>query len=337
MSELASESPAQRSGTVARAWWAPVGIGLVLVAVFVVLVTVSATLRQYWPFLLLSAAVAAIPFLLRSAAPERRRPLAAATTSASVVAERSGEVALRASAVSVPKASAAAGENEDSYAIDADTGYAAVADGASASFRAADWARELCGSFLAHRPLDGPASPSWIDAASAAFGRAASSGDPGATDWWSADASRRGAHAAFVGLAVQRVEQGLVWRATAVGDCVLVHLRPDGDGPPIVTAFPIDHSASFPQNPVLLSSAADRHPAVRSIDGAAAVGDAWLLMSDELARWALRRHEGGEPVWADLARGSDAQVRALIGRARSDAGVADDDMTVVRCEVVPAG
>ena len=323
------------SGSVARTWWAPAGIGLVVVAVFVVLVTVSPTLRQYWPFLVLSAAVAAIPFLLRSPAPERRRPLpvASGSAAASVPVERPGEVALRASAVSVPKVSAAAGENEDAHAIDAATGYVAVADGASASFRAADWAQALCASFLAQRPLDGPGSSSWIGAATTAFGRVASDG----ADWWSADAAQRGAHAAFIGLAVQHVEQGLIWRATAVGDCVLVHLRPDGDGPPIVTAFPIDHSASFPQNPALLSSAVDAHPPVRSIDGTASVGDAWLLMSDEIARWALRRYEGGEPVWAVLARGSDAQVRALIDRARSDAGVADDDMTVLRCEAVPAG
>jgi hypothetical protein len=306
------------------------------VVVFVVLITVSATLRQYWPFLVLSAVVAAIPFLLHPPASRRRHPLPVATGSVAATAavQRRGEVGLRASAVSVPKASAAGSENEDAYAIDADAGYAAVADGASASFRAGDWAQALCASFLAHRPLDGPTSAAWIGAAATAFGRVASSADPGGSDWWSADAARRGAHAAFVGLAVLRAEHGLVWRATAVGDCVLVHLRPDGDGPPIVTAFPVDHSASFPQNPVLLSSEGTGVPPVRSIDGTASAGDAWLLMSDEIARWALRRDEGGEPVWAVLARGSDAQVRDLIGRARAEAGVADDDMTVVRCEAV---
>ncbi|MGI5126004.1 hypothetical protein ACQEVB_04225 [Pseudonocardia sp. CA-107938] len=313
------------SGTVSRRWWAPVGVGVVLVVVFVALVTVSATLRQYWPFLVLSALVAAVPFLLRSPAPARRPlPVVAGTAAA----EQVGEVALRASAVSVPKISATGGENEDAYAVDADAGYAAVADGASASFGAADWARTLCETFVAQRPLDGPASASWIGAATSAFVRPTGDG----ADWWSADAARRGAHAAFVGLAVLRAEQGLVWRATAVGDCVLVHLRPDGDGPPIVTAFPVDHSASFPQNPVLLSSEGDGRPPVRSIDGTAAAGDAWLLMSDELARWALRRYEVGEPVWDVLVGGSAAQVRALIGRARSEQGVADDDMTVVRCQ-----
>jgi hypothetical protein len=323
---------------VTRTWRAPVGIGIVVVVVFAVLITVNATLRQYWPFLLLSAAAAAIPFLLRSPAAERRRPLPVTEQpGASTPADLAAAVALRASAVTAAKASAVGGENEDACAFDEDTGYVAVADGASSSFRAGDWARTLCDAFVAGRPLDGAGSTSWIGAATEAFGRLTSSGDQGGADWWSADAAQRGAHAAFVGLAVLHDGHGLVWRATAVGDCVLVHLRPDGDGPPIVTAFPIDHSASFPQNPALLSSAVDGRPPVRSIDGAAALGDAWLLMTDELARWALRCHEGGEPVWATLAGGSDADVRALIRRARATAGVADDDMTVVRCAAVSAG
>lgn len=68
---------------VSRTWWTPLGVGLVVVAVFVVLITLSATLRQYWPFLLLSAVAAAIPFLLRSPAAQRR-PLPVAGTGQAV-------------------------------------------------------------------------------------------------------------------------------------------------------------------------------------------------------------------------------------------------------------
>ena len=58
-------------------------------------------------------------------------------------------------------------------------------------------------------------------------------------------------------LAVLREDERLSWRATAVGDSILVHLRAPAEGqPPIVTAFPLAHSAAFPQNPTLLSSAA---------------------------------------------------------------------------------
>lgn len=325
-----------------RPWLAPVAVGALLVVVFVVLIAVSATLRQYWPFLVLSAAAAAVPFLVWAAfttegpAAERTRALPVAAAAQPSGPRHHRPAALRGSAVTVPKASAAGGENEDAYGIDAGTGYAAVADGASSSFRAGDWAQALCTTFLARRPLDGSASTSWIADATAAFG---SSSDPGAAtqqDWWSSDAAQRGAHAAFTGLAVLQTEQGLVWRATSVGDCVLVHLRPEHGGPPIVTAFPIAHSAAFPQNPALLSSAVASPPPVASIDGVAAIGDVWLLMTDELARWTLRRHESGDPAWAVLAGGSAADVRALIESARSEDGVADDDMTVVRCEAVPA-
>lgn len=335
------------------AWSVPAALGLVVVAVFLLLVAASDTLRRNWPLLVLPAAAVAATVLLRGSPTERppTPPVArgdgdgtadGGTAGDAAGADGDGEVtdagpvrpaALLASGVTVPKASATGGENEDAYAIDAGSGYLALADGASSSFRAADWARALCDTFLARRPLRGHPSTSWIGDAAAAFGEGAGPG----SDWWSADAALRGAHAAFAGLAVTHTGQGLGWRATAVGDCVLVHLRQDAAGPPIVTAFPIAHSAAFPQNPALLSSATDGHPPVASIDGVAAVGDVWLLMTDELARWALRRHEAGDAVWTELAGGSEADVRDLVTRARADEDVADDDMTVVRCEAVAAG
>lgn len=313
-----------------RAWMAPAASGSLVVAVFLALIAVNATLRQFWPLLVLSAAATAAPFLLRGTAVERNRPLPILPQRAPA---NTGQrpAALRVSAVTVPKASVADGENEDAFSIDARAGYAAIADGASSSFRAGEWARTLCRTFLVERPLDERVTASWIAVATAEFGAAAAD----TPNWWSAEASHRGAHAAFAGLAVLRSSVGLVWRATAVGDCVLAHLRPVAGAPPIVTAFPIAHSAAFPANPALLSSAVDGHPPIASIDGAAAVGDVWLLMTDELARLTLRRHESGEPMWTALL-GDEARVRALIASARAAGEVVDDDMTVVRCEAVLA-
>ncbi len=320
-----------------RPWVVPAIVGAVAVGLFVVLVTRSATVRAYWPLLLLSAAAAAAPFLFRDASAPARRPLPLRPPDAEDDAVGTFETApsLLASAISLPKAGAVGGENDDAYGIDADAGYVAIADGASSSFRAGEWATALCTAFLEQRPLGGGASSSWIT--KAAIGFRAAPGPEGA-GWWNADAAERGAHAAFVGLAVLRHEQGLRWRATAVGDSVLVHVRPAPAGQaPIVTAFPIAHSAAFPQNPPLLSSVADTPPPVSSIEGSAAYGDVWLLMTDELARWALRRFEAGEPAWERLARGTEADVAAMVAEARATQVVADDDMTVVRCEVVEAG
>lgn len=245
---------------------------------FLLLVSASDTLRRHWPLLVLSAAAVAATVLLRGSTTERppTSPVArgdgaadGGTAGDGAGADEDEEVAvtgpvrpaaLLASGVTVPKASATGGENEDAYAIDAGSGYLALADGASSSFRAADWARALCDTFLARRPLRRDPSTSWIGDAAAAFGADAGPG----SDWWSADAALRGAHAAFAGLAVTDTGHGLGWRATAVGDCVLVHLRRDDAGPPIVTAFPIAHSAAFPQNPALLSSATAGPPSPRS-------------------------------------------------------------------------
>jgi hypothetical protein len=239
---------------------------------------------------------------------------------------------LVASAISVAKA-ASAGENEDAHGVDVDGGYLTVADGASTSFRAAEWAQVLCRTFLAERPLDGVPTEAWISRATRDFLCAAV---PAPGDWWGAEAARRGSHAAFAGLAVIDDGQRLTWRAVAVGDCLIVHLHPAADGRlPVVTAFPIAHSASFPSNPYLLSTVAGSLPPVHHLTGPAAVGDTWLLMTDELARWALRRQEAGDPLWRLLADGAEAEVRAAIDAARAGRAVADDDMTLIRCRAVP--
>lgn len=306
------------------------GFGMLLIVLFVVLITASSTLRHYWPLLVLSAAVAAAPFLLRSPPPHVATPLRPHVPD-SAADERVDAVAMVASAITMSKASAAPDENEDAHGIDPEGGYVAIADGASSSFGAAEWARTLCGTFLRRRPLDVMPSQAWISEATSVFRQPQFDDE----EWFVAEAAQRGAHAAFAGVGVLRQEERLRWRAVAVGDCVVIHLRTSAEGDlPIVTAFPIAHSAAFPARPVLLSSAADGHPPVCYIAGSASIGDIWLLMTDELARFALRRHESGDSLWAFLARGSEAEIRSLVASARASGAVADDDMTLVRCEAV---
>ncbi|MFC4949065.1 hypothetical protein [Pseudonocardia sp. GCM10023141] len=313
-----------------KSWTLPAAIGILLVGLFAILLTISSTLQHYWPLLIIAATAAAAPFLIREPVTPRRRPLPIFTPR-TAADETLGSPTLSASSVTVPKASSTGGENEDAHAIDLDSGYLAVADGASSSFRAAEWSQFLCEAFTQEQPLGTMPSQTWITNATVKFRESA----PDDSDWWSNEAAERGAHAAFAGLAILRHEQRLSWRATAIGDCVLVHLRPVLTGqPPIVTAFPIAHSASFPQNPSLLSSASDGHPPVSYIEGSAQLGDTWLLMTDELARWAMRRYESGDPVWTLLSCGTDVDLTSAIAVARESGHIADDDMTIVRCEVV---
>ncbi|MGE3286155.1 MAG: hypothetical protein AB7J32_08640 [Pseudonocardia sp.] len=319
----------------ARSWWAPAGLAVLLVGVFVALVVASPVLGRYWPLLLLST-IAALPFLQRDRQAPRPLPLRSPAVDDGDRSDVAGREpvagpALRASAVSLPKAAAVKGENDDAYRIDAERGHLAVADGASSSFRAADWARLLCATFVEDGPLRRAPSDSWITKATTAF----RDGTQQPSEWWSTEAAHRGAHAAFVGLGVIQRERDLIWRATAIGDCVLVHLRTAADGrEPVVTAFPIAHSAAFPVNPMLLSSVADGPPPVGYLEGTAALGDVWLLMSDELARWALRGHEAGDPPWSLLAAGGEPEIVAAVRSARAAGEMADDDLTVVRCELV---
>jgi hypothetical protein len=309
---------------------------VVLIAIFVIAIAAQPRVRPYWPLLVLAAAAAALPFLLVDNR-LRSQPLPLHVAHVGDGA-RLAVPSLRASAISLPKAAARGDENDDAVGLDVDEGYVAIADGASSSFRAAEWARLLCATFVEQRALDELPSSSWLAKANAAFRESGRTDGEQGMDWWSSEAAERGAHAAFVGLAVLREDERLRWRAAAVGDSVLVHLRTPAQGqPPIVTAFPLAHSAAFPQNPTLLSSAAVEPPAVAYIEGQAAIGDVWLLMTDELARWALRGDERGEPRWVLLTRGTPAELADVVAAARAANAVADDDMTVVRCEVVDGG
>ncbi|MDN5860068.1 MAG: protein phosphatase 2C domain-containing protein [Pseudonocardia sp.] len=322
-----------RHGRAHNAWTAPIAAGTLLVVVLLALLAASPVLRHYWPLPILSAVVVALPVLVRDAGVPRSRPLPV-HTGPKPTDEATIIPALRASAISLPKAAAVGGENDDAFGIDTSLGCAAVADGASSSYRAGDWARALCGTFIEEPSLPALPTVPWTERARSAFGSRAVA----AADWWTSDAAHRGAHAAFVGLTVVRRDERIRWRATAVGDCVLVHLRQEfGNTSPIVTAFPIAHSTAFPANPVLLSSEAEGDPPIAFIEGPAQIGDVWLLMSDELARWTLRRYEAGEPPWELLANGSASDVASAVRAARDAREVADDDMTIVRCEAVAAG
>ncbi|MEI2714766.1 MAG: hypothetical protein V9G04_17990 [Nocardioides sp.] len=225
----------------------------------------------------------------------------------------------------VAKEGSAPDENDDAAAIDRAGRWAAVSDGASSSFRAGEWSRHLCDSFVAAPPpADNTAVEAWLGRVVASFPEAEN-----VEGWWGDSANGLESHATFVGVTLMESESGPRWRAVAVGDSIVVHLRPGVGALELLTSFPIAASGGFEFAPELLRSGAQDPPPLRSIEGRMRSGDCWLLMSDELGHWALAAHEAGAPVWQLLLSRDGAAITERIGEARRAGTIQNDDMTLV--------
>lgn len=195
----------------------------------------------------------------------------------------------------------------------------AVADGATESSFAGRWAALLVRAYCRGRLLPlgaalGPIQRVWQREI-----------ESRPLPWYAEEKARAGAFSSVVGLTVRAGE----WQAVAVGDSCLFHLR----GTCLLCAFPLECSNAFTQRPALLASVAGRNGFLRqgvpTISGQWEPGDRFLLATDALACWLLRRWENGEVI--DLPESGDA-LQAMIARARR-AALRNDDVTLTSLTV----
>lgn len=217
-------------------------------------------------------------------------------------------------------------EYEDAFAADAVTARFAVADGASESSFAATWARFLAEGFVAgkgrqwHR-LDWLAAPRrlWADEV-----------DPRSLPWYAEEKREQGAYATLLGIVFLRGS----WRALAVGDSCLFRMR----GGKLGRTFPLLHSSNFGNQPALLGSRGrpDDTPteAIRRARGKWRPGDRFLLMTDALAEWMLRRNEQEQRPVDDIEQllsesAPQATFADWVEQRRNGQGLRNDDVTLV--------
>jgi hypothetical protein len=219
-------------------------------------------------------------------------------------------------ALSLPRRGNAAEEYEDAFASDPATGRFAVADGASESSFAGLWARLLVDGFV--HP-----SPGWLAAARQTW---AARVDGHSLPWYAEAKRDAGAFATFVGLILTAGR----WHALAVGDACLFQVRRDR----LLAAFPMGRSADFDNRPRLIGSrppatAAEAHA---EEGGDCEAGDRFLLMTDALAHWFLRRYEANGRPWEELNQG-EGDFSAWVEERRRRDGLRNDDVTVMMVDV----
>ena len=225
-----------------------------------------------------------------------------------------------------PKAGNAAQEYEDAYAVEAAALRFAVADGASETSFAKQWAEMLVDRFV-HEPPAPAGLREWIAPMQAAW---AGANQPKATAWYAEEKARDGAFSSLLGLAIDHGR----WRAMAIGDSCLFVVRSGK----ILRAFPLDKAEQFSNRPVLLSSVARANQRVwdevRSDEGELQGRDQLLLMTDALAQWFLVEAEMGRRPWAALAKATTQEAfSAFVDLLRSGGALRNDDTTLVRIEV----
>ena len=225
-----------------------------------------------------------------------------------------------------PKSGHAPNEYEDAYAVAPATLRFAVADGASETSFAKEWAELLVARFVAEPPE--PADlRAWIAPMQATW---AESHLARPAAWYAEQKAREGAFASLLGVALADDR----WRALAVGDSCLFVVRAGK----LQRAFPFEKAEQFNNGPVLLSSVERANlnvwSGVQSEQGVLQARDQLLLMTDALAHWFLTEAELGRRPWAALDRvETPAAFEDMMQFLRRGGALRNDDVTLVRLEV----
>jgi hypothetical protein len=149
--------------------------------------------------------------------------------------------------------------------------------------------------------------------------------------WYAEDKFEQGAFATFLGLSVGES----AWRAVAVGDSCLFQVR----GGALVRAFPLEDAADFGNQPRLVGSRATPAAVEQQqvlAEGDCRSGDLFLLMTDALAEWFLRRAEAGGKPWEAVERlldEADNDFTAWIESLREGEALRNDDVTLVAVQL----
>ena len=233
----------------------------------------------------------------------------------------------------VPKRGHTLEEYEDAAAGHGLSGRFAVADGATESAFAGPWARALAEAFV-QGPVAAGGWAGWLpDVRQRWLNEIGSPELP----WYLEEKFQQGAFATLLGVELSPLENAWEWKAVAVGDCCLFHLR----GDTLLCSFPLERSSEFGSQPDLLCSRPGDSPRDHRAKGRARLGDSFLLISDALAQWALRREESRRPPWRELremltSAGSQSAFETWVEARWEAKELKVDDITMLAVDLPAA-
>jgi Protein phosphatase 2C len=242
-------------------------------------------------------------------------------------------VKLHVSVLHLPKAGSTAAEYEDSYHCSAESGIAAVSDGASNNFESRRWAHLLTRAFV-HRPPKGLTPPQvldWVDSVAAEWSESIPWED--LTVFEEAKAAL-GSAATLVGLKFESLRKAEgSWQCIALGDSCLFQITRGQ----LVAKLPIERSADFDIHPPLLSTRPEHRKLITdqliSARGGWRAGDTFFLLTDAIAAWFLHEFEQGRSPWEKLSPLNQQTFASFVNESRAGKLMRNDDVTVVTLSV----
>ncbi|QQQ80042.1 protein phosphatase 2C domain-containing protein [Saccharothrix sp. 6-C] len=257
------------------------------------------------------------------------------------------------SSLRVPKQGHTPRECEDAahvVAVPDGSVLAAVADGASESLLAGEWA-DLLTRTVTDAARDDDRVLRDADRFAAALVRAGQAwggwlaeyvakreAEDRPIAWYEQPKLDRGPHATVLAARFDADPSGVTrWEVAALGDSCLFHTRDDE----LLRAFPIESAAAFDNTPGLVNAfnrdqeLLARH--VRAVSGTASGGDGFFLCTDALAAWFLGAAQRGERPWralAEFTRTGDLDgFTVWLAHARAEGLMRNDDVTVVHVDL----
>ncbi len=209
----------------------------------------------------------------------------------------------------------------------------ALADGASESAFARDWAQILARDFVERAPdltnTESAGLEDWLAPSQERWHQ----GIPWSRIPWHGEAkTRAGALSTLLGLNFSRIPGsplGLYWQAVAVGDSCLFWVRQAE----LLLSFPLDDAGQFNNTPALLCSNPGNNgrleDMVRRTEGTFQPGDLIILASDALAGWFLAQHAAGGKPWETLLQVGPAQWESWVQSQREAGALHNDDTTLI--------
>lgn len=223
-------------------------------------------------------------------------------------------------------------ECEDAVALDPRRGVLAVADGASSSFGAGEWATTLTRRFVQAppKPLSIGSFATWLADARSASPEPDRQAPDNPNGWWSEEGARQGAFSTVVGAAIMTDGDARVATVMCLGDsCAFVLTGAPGERT-VRRALPYEDASQFGSHPSLLASmAAQGHDEPTWTTIPTAPGDLVVLASDAVSEWLLR-----DPKRFALLDGHapEAIANRLVGE-RTDGRLVNDDLTIALLEL----
>jgi hypothetical protein len=258
-------------------------------------------------------------------------------------------VRFSAQAYSYPKDPSAPAEWEDCAAYSVRTGRFAVADGASAAYRAREWAEQLTRAYITsfpkpagHYPPPRPPGEqreaevrNWFAEQVHRWNEAT----PEPTRWYTKDAAQdRPSSATFAGLylisAPQSRRDHAFWEACAIGDSCVFHIS----GGQLRESFPMTAKSQFNKHPDLLTVAPGRLDGsldrVQLTTGHAFPGDIFVLATDAASELLLGLHETDPRCLARIGF-FGSNFRQMLDELRKNQAIEVDDVAMVIVAVHP--